>query len=163
MARAQRTRHSLPRNLYKIARIETKSGMSRRYSLRSTAARQEKRVVMQSSFRHRNSFAQQLCVAFSLLLLFMAPKSLAQTSAVAATQSMGWNSWNHFAGKIDDATVRAQADAMVSSGMRDAGYVYINIDHTWQGERDARGIIHANSRFPDMKALAEKGRSVARP
>ena len=162
MARAQRTRHSLPRNLYKIARIETKSGMSRRYSLRSTAARQEKRVVMQSSFRHRNSSAQQLCVAFSLLLLFMAPKSLAQTSAVAATPSMGWNSWNHFR-KIDDATVHAQADAMVSSGMRDAGYVYINIDDTWQGERDARGIIHANSRFPDMKALAEKGRSVARP
>ena len=68
---------------------------------------------------------------------------------------MGWNSWNHFAGKIDDATVRAQADAMVSSGMRDAGYIYINIDDTWEAERDSQGIIHTNSKFPDMKALAD--------
>jgi len=67
---------------------------------------------------------------------------------------MGWNSWNHFAGKIDDATIRAQADAMVSSGMRDAGYLYVNIDDTWEGERDVQGIIHPNSKFPDMKALA---------
>ena len=74
---------------------------------------------------------------------------------LAATPPMGWNSWNHFAGKIDDAGVRAQADAMVSSGMRDAGYRYINIDDTWQGERDAGGEIHPNARFPDMKALAD--------
>jgi alpha-galactosidase len=74
---------------------------------------------------------------------------------LAATPPMGWNSWNHFAGKIDDATIRAQADAMVASGMRDAGYVYVNIDDTWQGERDAQGQIHANARFPDMKALAD--------
>jgi alpha-galactosidase len=44
---------------------------------------------------------------------------------------------------------------MVASGMRDAGYVYINIDDTWEGERDAAGIIHSNSKFPDMKALAD--------
>ncbi|MBV8125273.1 MAG: glycoside hydrolase family 27 protein [Paucibacter sp.] len=74
---------------------------------------------------------------------------------LAATPPMGWNSWNHFAEKIDDATVRAQADAMVSSGMRDAGYVYVNIDDTWEGERDAAGVIHPNAKFPDMKALAD--------
>jgi alpha-galactosidase len=68
---------------------------------------------------------------------------------------MGWNSWNHFNKQIDDATVRAQADAMVASGMRDAGYVYVNIDDTWEGERDAQGFIHANTKFPDMKALAD--------
>jgi alpha-galactosidase len=44
---------------------------------------------------------------------------------------------------------------MVSSGMRDAGYVYVNIDDTWEGERDAQGRIQANSKFPDMKALAD--------
>jgi alpha-galactosidase len=75
--------------------------------------------------------------------------------AAAPTPPMGWNSWNHFAAKIDDATVRAQADAMVKSGMRDAGYVYINIDDTWQGQRDAAGVIHPNAKFPDMKALAD--------
>jgi alpha-galactosidase len=74
---------------------------------------------------------------------------------VAVTPPMGWNSWNHFAAKIDDATVRAQADAMVASGMRDAGYRYINIDDTWEGARDASGVIHPNAKFPDMKALAD--------
>ena len=68
---------------------------------------------------------------------------------------MGWNSWNHFATKIDDATVRAQADAMVSSGMRDAGYTYINIDDGWEKGRDAQGNIVPNEKFPDMKALAD--------
>ena len=68
---------------------------------------------------------------------------------------MGWNSWNHFAEKINDATVRAQADAMISSGMRDAGYVYINIDDTWEAGRDAKGVIQTNTKFPDMKALAD--------
>ncbi len=73
----------------------------------------------------------------------------------ASTPPMGWNSWNHFEAKIDDATVRAQADAMVASGLREAGYRYINIDDTWEGARDAQGTIHPNSKFPDMKALAD--------
>ena len=79
----------------------------------------------------------------------------AQTDGLAATPPMGWNSWNHFKDKVDDASVRAAAEAMVSSGMRDAGYVYVNIDDTWEGERDAQGRIQANSKFPDMKALAD--------
>jgi len=74
---------------------------------------------------------------------------------LARTPPMGWNSWNLFAGKIDDQTVRTMADAMVSSGMRDAGYTYINIDDTWEGVRDAEGNLHANHKFPDMKALAD--------
>jgi len=73
----------------------------------------------------------------------------------AATPPMGWNSWNHFADKVDDATVRAAADALVSSGMKDAGYVYVNIDDTWEGERDAQGRIQTNKKFPDMKALSD--------
>jgi len=68
---------------------------------------------------------------------------------------MGWNSWNKFAGKIDDAAVRGVADAMVASGMRDAGYIYVNIDDTWEGARDAQGNITGNLKFPDMKGLAE--------
>ena len=43
---------------------------------------------------------------------------------------------------------------MVSSGMRDAGYVYVNIDDCWQGNRDEKGVIHPNAKFKDMKALA---------
>ncbi|HET8655335.1 MAG TPA: glycoside hydrolase family 27 protein [Longimicrobiaceae bacterium] len=77
------------------------------------------------------------------------------SNGLARTPPMGWNSWNKFHGRIDDATVRAIADALVSSGMRDAGYVYVNIDDTWEGGRDAEGNIVTNEKFPDMKALAD--------
>jgi alpha-galactosidase len=93
-------------------------------------------------------------IAIGTFLILGAPRA-AQAPILAPTPPMGWNSWNHFAGKIDDATVRSQADAMVSSGMRDAGYLNINIDDTWEGQRDAQGIIHTNNKFPDMKALAD--------
>jgi alpha-galactosidase len=74
---------------------------------------------------------------------------------LAATPPMGWNSYNHFKNQIDDATIRAQADAMVSSGMKAVGYEYVNMDEGWGGERDAQGVIHPNAKFPDMKALAD--------
>ncbi|MFS0774025.1 glycoside hydrolase family 27 protein [Sphingomonas sp. 1P08PE] len=74
---------------------------------------------------------------------------------LARTPPMGWSSWNRFAEHIDDATIRAMADAMVSSGLRDAGYRYINIDDGWQGTRDREGVLQPNAKFPDMKALAE--------
>ena len=77
------------------------------------------------------------------------------SNGLARTPPMGWNSWNLFEGKIDDATVRTMADAMVSSGMRDAGYVYVNIDDTWEGVRDAQGVLQPNHKFPNMKALAD--------
>jgi alpha-galactosidase len=83
------------------------------------------------------------------------PLSPVPDNGLAKTPPMGWNSWNLFAGKVDDATVRTIADAMVSSGMRDAGYVYVNIDDTWQGVRDANGNLQTNHKFPDMKALAD--------
>jgi len=76
-------------------------------------------------------------------------------NGLAKTPPMGWNSWNLFAGRIDDKTVREMADAMVSSGLRDAGYIYLNIDDTWEGDRDANGVIQSNNKFPDMKALAD--------
>jgi alpha-galactosidase len=97
-----------------------------------------------------------LIAAILLASITIGSRSLrAQDDGIASTPPMGWNSWNHFAEKIDDKTVRAQADAMVASGMRDAGYTYINIDDTWEGERDAAGYIHSNNKFPDMKALAD--------
>jgi alpha-galactosidase len=77
------------------------------------------------------------------------------SNGLARTPPMGWNSWNLFAGKIDDKTVRGIADAMVSTGMRDAGYTYVNIDDTWEGVRDAQGNLGSNKKFPDMKALAD--------
>ena len=76
-------------------------------------------------------------------------------NGLARTPPMGWNSWNHFGDKVDDLTVRETADAMVRSGLAAAGYVYINIDDCWEGSRDAQGAIVPNTKFPDMKALAD--------
>ncbi|HET7612515.1 MAG TPA: glycoside hydrolase family 27 protein [Gemmatimonadaceae bacterium] len=76
---------------------------------------------------------------------------------VALTPPMGWNSWNHFGCNVSEALIRETADAMVSSGMRDAGYRYVVIDDCWQVSRDASGTIVADpQRFPHgIKALAD--------
>jgi alpha-galactosidase len=76
-------------------------------------------------------------------------------SEVALTPPMGWNSWNYFAEKVTDKDIRDSADQIVASGMRDAGYIYVNIDDTWEDKRDENGVLHTNSKFPDMKALAD--------
>jgi alpha-galactosidase len=90
----------------------------------------------------------------ALALLSLATFAHAQTK-LAPTPPMGWNSWNWFFGKVTDKDIRQAADLMVSSGMCDAGYVYVNIDDTWQGKRDESGVLHPNEKFPDVKALAD--------
>ena len=82
-------------------------------------------------------------------------KTGAPMSQLALTPPMGWNSWNYFNRNVTDKDIRDSADQIVATGMRDAGYIYVNIDDSWEGERDASGVLHANSKFPDMKALAD--------
>ncbi len=97
-----------------------------------------------------------ICAAAACFLsIVCAGQALAQSAPLAATPPMGWSTWNHFHHAISDALIRAQADKMVSSGMRDAGYVYVNIDGGWEGYRDASGVLHPNKNFPDMKALGD--------
>jgi alpha-galactosidase len=76
---------------------------------------------------------------------------------LALTPPMGWNSWNDFACDVNETKIMEVADAMVESGMRDAGYSYIVIDDCWHGERDSLGFITANpDAFPSgIKALAD--------
>jgi alpha-galactosidase len=76
---------------------------------------------------------------------------------LADTPPMGWNSWNKFGCDVSEKLIRDTADAMVKSGLRDAGYVYINIDDCWQGQRDTEGFIQPDpARFPSgIKALAD--------
>ena len=102
-------------------------------------------------------------VSLSLSVLALASFAVASPTlavaqapqAVAQTPPMGWNSWNFFFGKVTDKDIRDSADQIVATGMKDAGYVYVNIDDTWEGERDAEGVLHTNAKFPDMKALAD--------
>ena len=85
----------------------------------------------------------------------MPPAAGVKYDGLAKTPPMGWNSWNKFQARVSDQVVRDVADAMVKTGMRDAGYLYVNIDDTWEGTRDAQGNIRSNEKFPDMKALAD--------
>ena len=77
------------------------------------------------------------------------------SDALGLTPPLGWNSWNVWGGSVDDAKVRAAADAMVSSGLAAHGFQFINIDDGWEGKRDANGVLQPNEKFPDMKALAD--------
>jgi len=73
------------------------------------------------------------------------------------TPAMGWNSWNHYAGRITQAIVLENAKAMADSGLINYGWTYVNIDDTWQGERG--GPFHAlqgNEKFPDIGELCKQ-------
>lgn len=97
-------------------------------------------------------FRHLFCLAALLAVSFSAP-----AQQLAATPPMGWNSWNKFACHVNEKLIRETADAMVSSGMKAAGYEYVNIDDCWQVRRDTDGTIVADPvAFPHgIKALAD--------
>ncbi|MGA2407394.1 MAG: glycoside hydrolase family 27 protein [Bacteroidales bacterium] len=76
---------------------------------------------------------------------------------IAKTPPMGWNSWNKYGCNVSESLIMGMADAMVSSGMKDAGYEYVVIDDCWQVARDENGeIVADNDRFPHgIKYLAD--------
>src|SRR6201984_3917936 len=84
------------------------------------------------------------------------------SAGLALTPAMGWNSWNKFACNVSEDLIKGMADAMVQSGMKDAGYQYVVIDDCWQVSRDKQGNIVADpQRFPSgIKALADYGHSL---
>ena len=107
---------------------------------------------------------------FTLLLVLGASTSFAQVffgtkeaipdsvfNSLAQTPPMGWNSWNKFGCNVSESLLKEMADAMVSSGMKDAGYEYIVVDDCWQVGRDEDGNIQVDpDRFPNgMKAVAD--------
>jgi alpha-galactosidase len=78
--------------------------------------------------------------------------------SIALTPPMGWNSWNVYATKVTQQLVSENARAMVSSGLIDHGWSYMNIDDVWQGKRG--GAYHAimpdSATFPDLQALCNE-------
>jgi len=85
----------------------------------------------------------------------LGPMQEVKYNGLAKTPPMGWNSWNKFRNQVSDKLLREVADGMVRNGLKAAGYIYVNIDDTWEGPRDATGNITTNDRFPDMKALGD--------
>ncbi|HXI90851.1 MAG TPA: glycoside hydrolase family 27 protein [Blastocatellia bacterium] len=96
-------------------------------------------------------------LVFSLLVAGAQTNALAVGNGLARTPPMGWNSWNKFACNVSEQLIKEIADAMVATGMKKAGYQYVNIDDCWQVSRDSAGNIVADpTRFPGgMKALAD--------
>ncbi|KAF7830874.1 alpha-galactosidase 3 [Senna tora] len=80
------------------------------------------------------------------------------SNGLARTPQMGWNSWNFFACNINEEVIRETADALVSSGLADLGYVYVNIDDCWSfATRNLKGeLVPDPKTFPSgIKALAD--------
>jgi len=103
---------------------------------------------------------KKLSFLLAALCSLLTAVSFAQSDVskgLALTPPMGWNTWNKFACNVSDELVRGMADAMVKSGMKDAGYQYVVIDDCWQVSRDAQGSIVADAqRFPHgIKAVAD--------
>lgn len=86
------------------------------------------------------------------LLSAMALPSMAQNAPV-----MGWSSWNTYHVNISDSLIRRQADALISTGLKDAGYQYVNVDDGFFGYRDETGKMHSHpQRFPNgLKGVAD--------
>ncbi|MGH9515257.1 MAG: glycoside hydrolase family 27 protein [Terriglobales bacterium] len=94
-----------------------------------------------------------LALTLAIAILFQFPtaafaQSTSVSSGLALTPPMGWNTWNKFGCNVSDELVRGMADAMVKSGMKDAGYQYIVIDDCWQKSRDSKANIVVDSHFP---------------
>src|ERR1700675_3143397 len=97
---------------------------------------------------------------FGILLVvngLVAQEKASPSANLAPTPPMGWNSWNKFACNVSEDLIKGMADAVVKSGMKDAGHVYVNIDDCWQVSRDASGnIVSDAQRFPrGMKAVGD--------
>ncbi|XP_028783190.1 alpha-galactosidase-like [Neltuma alba] len=98
------------------------------------------------------------CLCGGRLLNINREESVLFENGVGQTPPMGWNSWNHFQCDINEEMVRETADAMVSTGLADLGYQYINLDDCWaELDRDFEGnMVPKASKFPSgIKALAD--------
>ena len=102
---------------------------------------------------------RSITTACILAFALMSPtQAQAVEPSLAPTPPMGWNSWNCFKKEIDEKKIRAIADAMVRSGMREAGYVYLVLDDAWMANsRDENGRLQADpEKFPSgMRALRD--------
>jgi alpha-galactosidase len=101
--------------------------------------------------------ARSLAAIQMMTLLAASSLPRAQEGPLAATPPMGWNSWNKFGCNVGEDLIRQMADAMVKSGMKNAGYQYVVMDDCWQVSRDQNGnIVPDPQRFPSgIKALAD--------
>ncbi len=89
------------------------------------------------------------------------PFTIVVGDTLALTPPMGWNSWYIHYLRVTEQHMRSAADVMISSGMADQGYMYVNIDDCWMKRnkdepyRDAAGAVLPNDKFPDIKGMVD--------
>ncbi len=107
----------------------------------------------------KNKLYVLAATAVSLLCTGCAETQIDQSDddKAIATPLMGWSSWNAFRVDISEDIIKNQADLMVRTGLKDAGYTNVNIDDGFFDERDSTGIMKANAkRFPNgMKPVVD--------
>ena len=93
---------------------------------------------------------------FAAVLLLLPCVALGLNNGLGRTPQMGWNSWNHFRCNINEAIIRNTADALISWGLYQAGYKYVNIDDCWAKSRDSVGIIQPDdTTFPNFTGMID--------
>lgn len=106
----------------------------------------------------KSNFARRALASAALATMGIAVSANAHPDSLVLTPPLGWNSWNVFHENINENQIKEIADAMVESGLRDAGYIYLNLDDNWMDtKRDAQGNLQSNPKtFPSgMKAIAD--------
>lgn len=92
----------------------------------------------------------------ALLISVLIVYAVSLDNGLAKTPQMGWNSWNKFNCNINEKLIRDTIDALVDTGLAEAGYKYVNLDDCWQSGRDSNGKIVVDKNFPNgIKALAD--------
>lgn len=128
----------------------TLDGASR--PLTVVSATQAKLMLVASDFA---TYANKPIVITTPVGVSSAPAYLRIGVPLAMTPPMGWNSLYAYYSSVSEKNVKDQVDAIVHSGLRELGYTIVDIDEGWEGERDSNGVLHSNSKFPNMKALGD--------
>ncbi|MFC9330993.1 glycoside hydrolase family 27 protein, partial [Kitasatospora sp. NPDC057015] len=107
----------------------------------------------------RRALGAAVALSAAVAVMTVAPTAQALENQLALTPPMGWNSWNKYGCSVTEAKVKAEADAIVASGLKDAGYSYVTVDDCWMASsRDAvtGGLVADATKFPSgMKALGD--------
>ncbi|WP_405529272.1 alpha-galactosidase [Streptomyces canus] len=104
-----------------------------------------------------------LLIASAIPLLAAARPAAASDNGQSVRPAMGWSSWSFVRRSPTEAKLKAQADALVSSGLKNHGFVYINLDDFWQKCDDNGFVVDSygrwavdSAKFPSgIKALAD--------
>lgn len=105
-----------------------------------------------------NIIMKKQLFTFGLLTALSLTSLVAQNSARSFLPPlMGWSSWNTYRVNINEELIKKQADALINQGLKDAGYIYINVDDGFFGWRDEAGKMHSHpERFPNgMKPVSD--------